>query len=229
MITQPSTTKSSPVTALSRLSPIHRLDTRIKMSKSPNTESLANQGEFHSRVPPSEPLTTTGHKPGVKVGNDAVPEFHMEKHTPGTAPPEHTFQPRPGQEAPVEASDGGSQHSINPTDTLTGSTSREVYTGLGKPVQGQSVAELHSDLHGDSTGRRKKEHSGLEGVGASVGDSVRQKGGDLPDGVEKGSRGKASTDYPSASERIPVSAEEVAAEHNVPGRAYDYTQSGKPK
>ncbi|KAI1212126.1 uncharacterized protein F4807DRAFT_417622 [Annulohypoxylon truncatum] len=196
------------------------------MSATRNTESLANQGEFHSRVPPSEPLTTTGHKPGVKVGNDAAPEFHMEKHAPGTAPRENTFQPRPEGETPVDASFDESQHLTNPTDTLGGTTSQAVHTGLGKPVQGQTGTELHGDLHGDHTSRRKKEHAGLEGVGASVGDTVRQKGADLPEGVEKGTRGKASADYPSASERIPTSAEEVAAERKVPQRAYDYTQSG---
>ncbi|KAI1453236.1 hypothetical protein F4805DRAFT_383619 [Annulohypoxylon moriforme] len=197
------------------------------MSATRNTESLANQGEFHSRVPPSEPLTTTGHKPGVKVGNDAVPEFHMEKYAPGTAPRENTFQPRPEGETPVEAPFEESQHHLaNPTDTLGGTTSRAVHTGLGKPIQGQSGAELHGDLHGDHTSRRKKEHTGLEGVGSSIGDTVRQKGADLPEGVEKGTSGKGSADYPSASERIPTSAEEVAAERKVPQRAYDYTQSG---
>ncbi|KAI6086441.1 hypothetical protein F4821DRAFT_238264 [Hypoxylon rubiginosum] len=180
---------------------------------SQNIDSLVGQGEFHSRKPGAEPLTTTGHKPGVKVGNDAVPEFHMEKHAPGTAPREHTFQPRPEGETPTE---------VDPSDTLTGATSQSVHTGYGQPIQGQTSNELHG-------GHRKKERSGLEGVGASLGDPVRQKGADLPEGVEKGSNVKGSAEYPSATERIPVSAEEVAAEHNVPQRAYDYTQSGKPK
>ncbi|OTA99605.1 hypothetical protein M426DRAFT_27354 [Hypoxylon sp. CI-4A] len=186
------------------------------MSATRNTESMTNQGEFHSRVPPSEPLTTKGHKPGVKVGNEALPEFHVEQHPPGTAPREHTFQPRPEGETPT---------SVDPTDTLGGATSQDVNAGLGKPIQGQTSAELHGDLHGDHTSRRKKEHAGLEGTGASVGDSVRQKGADLPEGVEKGTRGKGSADYPSATEQIPASAEELAAERKVPERAYDYTQS----
>ncbi|KAI1398377.1 hypothetical protein F4819DRAFT_35730 [Hypoxylon fuscum] len=186
---------------------------------SQNTDSLIGQGEFHASKPRAEPLTTHGHKPGVKVGNEAVPEFHMEQHAPGTAPREDTFQPRPEGEMPGANPD--------PSDTLGGATSQSVHTGLGKPVQGQTSAELHGDLHGDHRG--KKERSGLEGNGASVGDSVRQKGADLPEGVEKGTNVKGSSDYPSASERIPVSAEEVAAERKVPERAYDYTQSGKPK
>ncbi|KAI1778732.1 hypothetical protein F4818DRAFT_227257 [Hypoxylon cercidicola] len=181
--------------------------TTITMSA--NTESLAGQGEFHSRKPRAEPLTTTGHKPGVKVGNDAVPEYHMEKFEPGTAPREHTFQPRPEGETPAEYPNVESQRLTDPSDTLGGATSQSVHAGPGKPVQGQTSVEMH----GDHTGRRKKESAGLEGVGASVGnDSVRQKGADLPEGVEKGSKGKGSVDYPSATERLPVSAEEVAAE-----------------
>ncbi|KAI0101065.1 hypothetical protein F4814DRAFT_432134 [Daldinia grandis] len=190
---------------------------------------MSNQGEFHSHVPPAEPLTTTGHKPGVKVGNDAAPEFHAEKYPPGTAPRENTFQPRPDGETLAEAPNVESQRLTDPVDTLGGTTSQAVHTGLGKPIQGQSGAELHGSLHGDHTSRRKKEHAGLEGTGASIGDSVRQKGGDLPEGVEKGTRGKGSTEYPSAADRVPTSAEELAAELKVPERAYDYTQSGNLK
>ncbi|KAI0376766.1 hypothetical protein F5Y04DRAFT_265698 [Hypomontagnella monticulosa] len=197
------------------------------MSASRNTESLSHRGEFHSRVPPAEPLTASGHKPSVKVGNDAVPEFHVEKYPPGTAPREHTFQPQPKETVPREVAE--SQQFTDPTETLGGATSREVHTGLGKPVQGQTSAELHGNLHGDRIGRRKKEYAGLEGVGAPVGDTVRQKGADLPEGVEKGMKGKGSVDYPSASDRIPTSAEELAAERKAPERAYDYTQSGKGK
>ncbi|KAI2619858.1 hypothetical protein GGS26DRAFT_595261 [Hypomontagnella submonticulosa] len=197
------------------------------MSATRNTESLSNQGEFHSRVPPAEPLTTSGHKPGVKVGNDAVPEFHAEKYPPGTAPREHTFQPRPEEGVPRSVAE--SQQFTDPAETLGGATSGDVHTGLGKPVQGQTGAELHGDLHGDRLNRRKKEHAGLEGVGATVGDPVRQKGADLPEGVEKGMKGKASADYPSATERVPTSAEELASERKAPERAYDYTQSGKGK
>ncbi|KAI1800236.1 hypothetical protein F4811DRAFT_540153 [Daldinia bambusicola] len=178
------------------------------MSATRNTESLSHQGEFRSRVPPAEPLTTTGHKPGVKVGNDAAPEFHAEKYPPGTAPREHTFQPRPDGETPAEAPNVESQQLTDPADTLGGTTSQAVYTGLGKPIQGQSGAELHGKLQGDHMNRRKKEHAGLEGTGASVGDvgdTVRQKGADLPEGVEKGTKGKGSADYPPAEDRVPTS------------------------
>ncbi|KAI0010818.1 hypothetical protein F4779DRAFT_275692 [Xylariaceae sp. FL0662B] len=196
------------------------------MSANRNTESMAQQGEFRSRVPPSEPLTTKGHKAGVKVGNEAVPEFHMETHEPGTAPREDTYQARPEGEFPAQASEVGSSYT-NPTDSLPGATSASVHTGLGKPLQGEEGRELH----GAHLGRRKKERAGLEGVGASAGvDSVREKGADLPEGVYRGVKGgKASPEYPAAEERVPVTAEEVAAERNVPNRAYDYTQSCKPK
>ncbi|KAI5918446.1 hypothetical protein F4810DRAFT_725663 [Camillea tinctor] len=187
------------------------------MSANNNTESMAQQGtEFHNRVPPSGPMTTKGHKPGVKVGNEQVPEFHMETHTPGTAPRENTYQPRPEGEVPTQP-----ETRPDPADTLGGATSQDVYRGLGKPIQGQEGRELH--------GRHKKERTGLEGVGASAGiDSVRQKGADLPEGVTKGSK-DTTAEYPAAEERIPVSAEELATERKMPGRAYDYTQSGKAK
>ncbi|KAI0018032.1 hypothetical protein F4780DRAFT_558182 [Xylariomycetidae sp. FL0641] len=191
------------------------------MSANRNTESMAAQAgtEFSNRVPPSEPLTTKGHKPGVMVGNEAVPEFHAETHPPGTAPREDTYQPNPETEFSAQANNTQTDASA----TLGGATSADVHTGLGKPMQGQTSQELHGHPH-------KKERAGLEGTGASAGvDSVRQKGADLPEGVSKGMRGKADPDYPGAEDRVPAGAEEVASERKVPERAYDYTQSGKPK
>ncbi|KAI1363155.1 hypothetical protein F5Y08DRAFT_253026 [Xylaria arbuscula] len=186
------------------------------MSASRNPESV--QGEFHSRVPPSEPLTKGGHKPGVLVGNDRVPEFHAETYPAGTAPREDTYQPRPEGEYPAQAYG----NAPSAADTLTGATSADVYTGLGKPIQGQERREIEKP----SGGHRKKERSGVAGVGGSEGiDSVRQKGADLPEGVYKGMRGKGTDEYPAAEDRVPTGAEEIAAERKVPERAYDYTQS----
>ena len=72
---------------------------------------------------------------------------------------------------------------------------------------------MHRELHGKRV--NKREGAGLGGVGASVGvDVSRQKGADLSEGVEPSSRGKVSAEYPSASERLPESAETVAAEHD---------------
>ena len=187
---------------------------------------MANQGEFRSRVQPAEPMQTGGHKPGVKTGNETLPEFHAETYPPGTAPEERTFQPQPENEVPAQALNASldSSSQTRTTDTLPGATSADLHTGHGKPIQGQENREMHGKRE------NKREGAGLEGIGASVGvDMARQKGADLPDGVEPGTRGKASADYPSASERLPESAETVAAEYNAPGRSYDYTQSGKPK
>ncbi|RYP41260.1 hypothetical protein DL767_001114 [Monosporascus sp. MG133] len=172
------------------------------MSATRNIDSLANQGEFSSRVVPSEPSQTSGRKPGSKVGNDAAPEFHAENHPPGTAPDEHSFQPRPTGEVPAQA-----LNQSETTDTLPGATSADLHTGLGKPLQGQESREI------DRKRNNKREGAGLEGVGASVGpDMAKQKGAHLPGDVEKDTRGKASAGYPSASDRVPESAETVASE-----------------
>lgn len=60
----------------------------------------------------------------------------------------------------------------------------------------------------------KKEGTGLGAIAANVnaGDPVREHGWDLPEGVEKGTRGKGSADYPGAEEKEPAKADEVAAE-----------------
>ncbi len=173
---------------------------------------MMNQGEFHSRVHPSEPMQKDGHKPGVKVGNDAHPEFHAEQYPPGTAPEELSFQPRPTGEVPVQALNESSSLMTNTTDTLPGSTtSADLHTGLGKPIQGQESRET------DRKRANKREAAGLEGVGASVGvDMARQKGADLPTGIERDyTRGKASAAYSGATERVPESAETVAAERGA--------------
>ncbi|KAK6839449.1 hypothetical protein PG987_005315 [Apiospora arundinis] len=177
------------------------------MSVNRNTESVAaKHEEFSSRVPPSEPLTTKGHKPGVLVGNDAKPEFHAETFPPGTAPREETYQPRPA-EGDASRSSG---YTADAASTLTGVTSQEVHQGYGKPMQGQENVEIRKE------GGHTSKHvgSGLAGVGAADAgyDSVRDKGADLPEGVEKGIRGKGSDAYPHAEERLPESAETIGSE-----------------
>lgn len=167
------------------------------------SEAAKNE-EFSAKVPPSEPLTHKGHAVGKLVGNDAYPEFHAEQHPAGTAPREHTFQPNTEGEVPGQALNEGASARTSASDTLVGSTSQTVHTGLGKPVQGDEASTDTSN---------KKERSGLAGTGASTGiDIARQKGADLPEGVTKGSRGKGSDNYPGATERVPESAESVAAE-----------------
>merc|ERR1712000_718625 len=95
----------------------------INMSHFRNTDTMNSaQGEFHSRVKPSEPLTTKGHAPGVKVGNDAVPEFHAETHPPGTAPKENTFQRNPVNEVPGQAQNPDTQATTAASETLPGAS-----------------------------------------------------------------------------------------------------------
>jgi hypothetical protein len=82
-----------------------------------------------------------------------------------------------------------------------------VHTGYGHPGSGQTSSELH--------GRRKKERSGLAGVGADPRDPIRERALDID--VPKGTRGKSGAnrqDIPGAEEREPVSAEGVAAERD---------------
>nr|POE85169.1 hypothetical protein CFP56_67327 [Quercus suber] len=95
-------------------------------------------GEFSSRAPREGPMTTHGHQPGQLVGNDAAPEFSAETLPAGTAPKDRTFAP---QNDPEVAAGGDTKAS----DTVMGATSSDVHAGLGKPVQGQSSAEVRHD------------------------------------------------------------------------------------
>jgi len=119
------------------------------------TNAVVNQGgEFHSRIPPAEPLTTSGHKPGVIASKaDAAPEFHAETLPTGTAPSSRTFQPQNDAVDPESVRDSAE-------DTMTGATSADV--GAGVTSAPQSSAELHHD----GQHHRKHEKHGLVGVGA---------------------------------------------------------------
>ncbi|KAH7029482.1 uncharacterized protein B0I36DRAFT_325851 [Microdochium trichocladiopsis] len=183
------------------------------MASAANLDSVVNQGEFKARKPPSKPMTTKGHAPGVKVGKDAVPEFHAQKYPPGTAPPEHTYEPRPNVEnmsiqAAALAEDEDVPR-VNVEDTLGGATSRDLNKGKGRPVQGESSQELHGNKH---VGNQKhRERSGLEGVGASVGvDMASLKGADRPEGVHKGVG--PWTEFRDATQLVPEPPETVASE-----------------
>ncbi|KAM0472226.1 hypothetical protein ACHAPX_008907 [Trichoderma viride] len=180
------------------------------------------QGEFHARKPGSKPMMKGGHQPGIKVGNDRYPESHLELHPPGTAPAEASFLPNPYSEVPGQANNPEVDPSgrSDPLD-FPGATSKDVNTGYGRPLQGQEGREVASQLPGKKhTGTRmhdrahKKEGTGLGAIAANVnaGDPVREHGWDLPEGVEKGTRGKGSADYPGAEEKEPAKADEVAAE-----------------
>ncbi|OCK82029.1 hypothetical protein K432DRAFT_325079 [Lepidopterella palustris CBS 459.81] len=179
------------------------------MSASRNPDSVTNQpGEFHSRVPPAEPLEKRGHKPGVLAfENDHVLEFSAKTLPAGSAPASATYQPNP---------DLNNQRMYqSASSTLQGANSADVHTGLGHPGQGQTSQELR---HDGSKGGAKQTH-GLAGVGATVGNKGEVvKGRDpefagqraLDEDVPSGKRGNLGG--PAAQERVPEGAETVAAE-----------------
>jgi hypothetical protein len=145
------------------------------------------------------------------VGNDAVPEFHAQTLPAGTAPSDRTFQPNtqsliPGQyQDPNIASDVQTRGD----ETIPGATSRDVHKGIGQPIYGQSSRQLR---HGEKKGRHKH---GLVGVGADPRNPVRERALDID--VPKGTRGKSGVNrqnVPGAEERLPETAETVAAERD---------------
>lgn len=177
------------------------------MSANRNPEAVSNQGEFHSRVPRSEPMTTKGHAPGVKVGNDAAPEFSAQPVPQGTAPSGRLFTPNTQSSIPGQANnpDISKDTWTSAQDTIGGATSADVHTGLGHPGSGQTSNELRGD--------GRKDRNGLTGVGADQTDSFRERGLDIDH--PKGTRGKSGEnreDIPGAEEREPVSSEFVASE-----------------
>ncbi|KAH7360699.1 hypothetical protein BKA65DRAFT_366594, partial [Rhexocercosporidium sp. MPI-PUGE-AT-0058] len=109
-----------------------------------NPDSLVNQGEFHARVPPSEPLTTKGHAPGTKVGNDAAPSFSATTLPAGTSPADRTFQPNTQDKIPGQAlnPDVSKETWTSAESTIGGATSKDLDEGLGKPIGPQGSREL---------------------------------------------------------------------------------------
>ncbi|CAM1501529.1 Fc.00g035130.m01.CDS01 [Cosmosporella sp. VM-42] len=176
------------------------------MSVNPDSVNAAS-GEFRDKVAPSHPLTHKGHAPGVKVGNDAAPEFHAETYPPGTAPKNRSFEPGSQGEIPAQTADPDMENRTSAADTLQGATSGEVYQGMGRPVDGMSSREMHGGPH-------KHNRSGLEGVGANAEDPIHKYGFDRDYPI--GERGKSgdTENWPGADERIPTSAEELSHEHH---------------
>ncbi|EXJ80964.1 hypothetical protein A1O3_07252 [Capronia epimyces CBS 606.96] len=177
-----------------------------------NADSATNaQGEFTPHKPRSEPLETGGHQVGVKsTPADFAPEFSAQTLPAGSAPPASTYTPNPVSEVPGQAnnddvlrSHGKEGVRTDPLSTLPGATSADVHQGLGHPGQGQTSTEIrHEGQH-----TRKKQTSGLEGVGATAGGGLLSEG-DHP----RGPLPEHNATLAGAESKQPVSAVELAAE-----------------
>jgi len=187
-----------------------------------NADSMTNaQGEFNPHKPRAEPMTTGGHQVGQKVSDaDNVPEFHAQTLPAGSAPADRTFQPNATAEVPGQAnnedtlrSHGKESTYTNALDTLGGTDSAAVHTGLGHPGAGQSSAELrHDGKH-----HRKREGAGLEGVGAQGGSGLRDEGSATSRDLEADKSGKGpitghNVSLDGVETREPEKAEQVASE-----------------
>jgi len=175
------------------------------MSATKNAEAMTPaQGEFKSKVAPSEPMTTKGHAPGVLVGKDRIPEFHAEAHPPGTAPPSRSFQPDQATQTSIATDDKEIATGTNASDTLPGATSADVHRGFGHPGSGMTSSELH--------GAQKPFRAGLEGVGANAIDPQHKHLQDREHPVTHRGVANDPANYPAAEDRPTATAEEVASE-----------------
>jgi hypothetical protein len=118
----------------------------------------------------------------------------------GTAPPGRTFAA--GGSADVNLLEAtGEQTFVPAQDSIVGATSKDVHVGLGHPGSGQPASQ--KNFH--------KERSGLEGLGASEGDWVKERG--LDRDHEKGGKltsAEGRAEILSAEDRLPTGAEELA-------------------
>lgn len=208
----------------------------VKDQSRQNVEAIAGSETegIHAKKPGSAPMTTHGvstpasrevepsssvwafpctnncqHQPGVLATEaDRVPEFSAQILPAGTAPPERTFKPNPTKEVPL------SESNPSAADTIQGSTSADVHTGLGHPGSGQTSSEIRHD--GSHTS--KKQSSGLEGVGARVDDKMdtidaKQRGLER-DGAASNAGTRGNVGGLDAQDRLPEPAETAAAESN---------------
>lgn len=148
-----------------------------------------------------------------------MPEFSAEAHEPGTAPSKDTFQPNPESEVPGQAHNGAAAA----LGSLPGATSGTVHnaTQFGKPAQGESSAEAHSDKTERRTGlggHLQPGQSATTGDG-SVEEKARATGADLEGRAaelkgQKGASGasEGGVNWPGAESAEPVSAEALASE-----------------
>lgn len=167
-------------------------------------------------------LTTSQHKPGVNVGNDAIPEFSAQTLPPGSAPASNTHKPNNISDVPPVANyrnDNEADSGVaSATSTLGGSTSGDVNTGLGKPMQGQTSAELR---HDGQSHRKAVGGGGVEGLNTAPGHKnvdphapefagQRALDSDVAQPGQRGTVGGAP-----AEERVPETATGVAAENSL--------------
>jgi len=126
-----------------------------------HSEQQAETGAFHPHAPHDHhhAENVSGgakHHPGVKVGNAAVPDSHVELHAPGTAPADRSFKPDPSPE-----NRGFDDPTRDPLDQGgPGYTSLDADRGAGAPISGMSSEERHHD----GRAHNKREHSGLIGL-----------------------------------------------------------------
>ncbi|KAF8544528.1 hypothetical protein BDD12DRAFT_906451 [Trichophaea hybrida] len=103
------------------------LDAR-KADTATSPVSILNQGPFHASKPPDHPMTTKGHKPGLKTSPaDSIPTFQAQTLPPGTASKDRSFAPNNIKNIVGDE--------IYPTGTegMPGTTSADAHTGYEHP------------------------------------------------------------------------------------------------
>jgi len=188
-----------------------------------NPDSMTNaQGEFHPRMPRSEPLEKSGHQIGQQVGNDAVPEFHTKVLPAGSAPASKTYQPNPVNEIPGQANNPDARSEATGALDMPGATSADVHTGYGHPGQGQTSSDSN---------KGKKEGQSLQGLaegGSGIhGDEnaeARRLQKDHVSGPASSREHNISLD--GAETKEPATAEDVAAMGDGP-RKLDYDRTAE--
>ncbi|KAK0364058.1 hypothetical protein LTR91_017834 [Friedmanniomyces endolithicus] len=79
----------------------------------------------------SELPTSSGHKPGVNVGNDAIPEFTAQAIPAGLAPKESTFLPNSSEAVSEGQGEGAGGEGAKAMEGITGATSGDVHKSVG--------------------------------------------------------------------------------------------------
>lgn len=135
--------------------PIHSLSRQIWKCMSASkilTPRRRKHAKVHSRVPPSDPLTTKGtvldihnymqSTPGIVVGDDPIPESRR-RHTAQLCACQPYLSAKPRRPNTGDGTNG-----TRASATIISATSADVRTGLG--YTGRTIQELHG-------GHRKKE------------------------------------------------------------------------